>query len=171
LVLAACPVQAKLKQYLHEQAGFKVSIPADWIKVSEDPTGYVFHGSSRQVVVVGMVELDITSEGLVNLTSEQFSELLETSTEQVLQSYCRDTKIANDSTYEQGATTWANLPGYYFKTIGYDDSTSINVAVDIVAAIDEKGSLYMILVQVPVAEYPAIKATLDTMIASFRLIR
>jgi len=160
------------KEYIHTQAGLKITAPAGWRKVSEDHEMYEFRSGDLKLVEVGSFYLEIPSEDLHNLSNEDFHYMLMESTLEGLDGYCIEARIKDYKIEDQGETEWGGEYAYRVRASGYSAEALDQMVVDIIATVHkEESRMYMFASQIVESDYAKTKADIESMITSFKIIQ
>lgn len=167
-----CGGDSEPKEYIHTQAGFKITAPAGWRKVSEDREMYEFRSGDLKLVEVGSFYLEIPPEDLYSLSNEDFGNMLMESTLEGLDGYCIEARIKDYKIEEQSDTRWGGALAYRVRASGYSTEALDHMVVDIIAMVHEEESrMYMFASQIVENDYAKTKVDIESMIASFKLIQ
>ncbi len=172
LLSIKCGSDSEPKEYIHTQAGFKITAPAGWRKVSEDREMYEFRSGDLKLVEVGSFYLEIPPEDLYSLSNEDFRNMLMESTLEGLDGYCIEARIKDYKIEDQSKTEWGGEYAYRVRACGYSSEALEQMVVDIIAMVhEEKSRMYMFASQIVESDYTKTKADIEAMIASFKPIQ
>lgn len=165
-----CGGPSEPKEYIHTQAGFKITTPAGWKKTSEDHEIYEFRSGDYKLVEVGGFDLPVPPEDLFSLPTDEFVSLLRESTLDGLDGYCLDARIRDYWVGDERETVWGDRIAYRVQAKGYSTEALTSMVIDIIAIVhEEKSRIYMFASQIKESIYPQTKKVLELMIASFQL--
>jgi len=172
LLSISCGGDSEPKEYIHTQAGFKITAPAGWQKVSEDHEMYEFRSGDLKLIEVGSFYLEIPSEDLYNLSNENIHYMLMKSTLEGLDGYCLEARIKDYKIEDQSETEWGGEYAYRVRARGYSADALDQMVVDIISMVHkEESRMYMFASQIVESEYRKTKPDIETMITSFTIIQ
>jgi hypothetical protein len=167
-----CGGPSQAMEYTHLRAGFKITIPAGWAKISEDSEMFEFRSGDFKLIEVGGFDLELTRDELAGITDAEVAEWIEESTHEGLEGYCDEARIVGYTIQKEGPITWGGLPAYSVQIQGYSEEADKTMIVDLIAAMStETGFMYMFASQVAESMYLDVKTGLDTAIKSFQIVR
>jgi hypothetical protein len=159
------------KEYVHGQAGFKITLPGGWSKTSEDNELFEFRAGNTRLIEVASFDFEVSREEMASLTEQDITDFLTDFSGDGITEYCAEANIRDHSTIEKSMTTWDGNPAYRLKARGYSGEIDASVIVDIIIMIDKsKARGYLFAAQIAESEYEKIKADIESAIASFRSI-
>ncbi len=159
------------REYVHASKGFKITMPGNWQKESEDGDMFEFRWGSLRLVEVGGFDLPVEKEDLFDLDEDEFRALLMESTLQGLDGYCEEAKIQNFVIKEQYETIWSDEMAYRVQVSGYSNEALTTVVVDMLAIVKrEQGRMYMFASQIEEKAYSELKMSIEGMIQSFKIL-
>lgn len=166
-----CGAPSEPKEYIHARAGFKITAPAGWKKISEDFEMFEFRSGDYKLIEVGGFDLGIPPDDFYNLTDDEFFELLRESTREGLDGYCIEATIRDYTISDARETVWGDRIAYRVQAKGYSTEAMASMVVDIIAIVyEEKSRMYMFASQIDEKAYQETKKYLELMIASFQII-
>ena len=167
-----CGGPSEATEYTHGRAGFKITIPAGWAKISEDNEMFEFRSGDYKLIEVGGFDLELTRDELTGITDVEVAEWIEESTHEGLAGYCDEARIVGYTIQEEGPMTWGGLPAYSVRIRGYSEEADKTMIVDLIAAMSiETGFMYMFASQIAEDMYQDIKNGLYASIKSFQLVQ
>jgi hypothetical protein len=171
LLIVHCGEPTAPREYVHTQAGFKITVPQGWRKTAEDKDMYEFRSGDRKLIEVGSFPMDVTTEEFGLLSDEDFFDMLKESAVGGLDAYCNEAHITGYRMTDQRETVWAGIGGFRMQVRGTSTQAMVPVVVDLVIIIFEaKSRMFMFISQIEESVYPSIKSDLESMITSFQLI-
>ncbi len=157
--------------YTHQIAGFKITAPAGWKKMSEDSEMYEFRMGNFKLIEVGGFDLELTADELAEITIAEIAEMVAEATLSGLEGYCEEATIEEWSLDSEGETTWGGVPGYRVKATGHSEEAGKKMVVDLIGIFSIKnGYMYMFASQIETGAYNKTKPELEACISSFALI-
>lgn len=172
LILSHCGGPSEATEYAHRGAGFKITIPAGWVKISEDNEMFEFRSGDYKLIEVGGFDLGLTRDELTGITDAEVAEWIEESTLEGLEGYCDEARIVGYTIQKEGPMTWGGLPAYGVQIRGYSEEADETMIVDLFAAMSvNTGYMYMFASQIADHMYQDVKTGLDASIKSFELVQ
>ncbi|UCC12194.1 MAG: hypothetical protein JSW02_01265 [candidate division WOR-3 bacterium] len=169
-LLLHCGGPSEAMEYTHSRAGFKITIPAGWTKISEDNEMFEFRSGDLKLIEVGGFDLELTMDELSGITDAEVAEWIEESTHEGLEGYCDEARIVGYTIQKEGPMTWGGLPAYSVQIRGYSEEADKTMIVDLIAAMSiETGYMYMFASQIAESMYQDVRSGLDAAITSFKL--
>jgi hypothetical protein len=163
--------ESEPKEYVHTAAGFKITAPGGWSKISEDNEMYEFRSGVRKLIEVGGFDLGIAPSDLYALTYAEFNTMLKELVLEGLDGYCEEAMIADYKATDLYGLEWGGESAFRVQATGYSKHTEADMVVDILAMIHRETSrMYMFAVQIEEGMYQNTKQDIELMIASFRLL-
>ncbi|KPJ72142.1 hypothetical protein AMJ52_07280 [candidate division TA06 bacterium DG_78] len=163
--------ESEPKEYMHSRAGFKITAPGGWSKMSEDNEMYEFRSGSRKLIEVGGFDLGIPPTDLYALTYAEFNTMLKESVLEGLDGYCEEAMIANYKTTDLYGLEWGGESAFRVQATGYSKNAEADMVVDILAIVHKETSrMYMFAAQIEEGMYDDAKQDIELMIASFQLL-
>jgi hypothetical protein len=159
--------------YNHEKAGFRITVPAGWAKMSEDDEMYEFRSGDYKLIEVVGFDLELTEEDIQDLTDSEYQDMVRKAAIDGLEGYCEEAEITDYRIQQQYETTWGGHDAYRMKASGYSEAAEKSMVVDLLASfVMKKNHLfaYLLASQIAQDEYDATKSSLEACFASFRLI-
>jgi hypothetical protein len=173
LIIVACSGGAPSEPvvYTHQKAGFKITAPAGWKKMSEDSEMYEFRMGNFKLIEVGGFDLEFTAEELADITITDIADIVKEATMGGLEGYCEEATIDNWNLDNEAETTWGGVPGYRVKARGYSEEADKDMIVDLIGIFNVKnGYMYMFASQIETGVYDKTKPELEACIASFAFL-
>jgi hypothetical protein len=163
--------ESEPKEYVHAAAGFKITAPGGWSKMSEDNEMYEFRSGSRKLIEVGGFDLGIAPSDLYALTYAEYNTLLKESVLEGLDGYCEEAMIANYEATDLYGLEWGGESAFRVQATGYSKHAEADMVVDILAMVHRETSrMYMFAAQIEEDMYQTTKQDIELMIASFQLL-
>lgn len=163
--------ESEPKEYTHTSAGFKITAPGGWSKISEDNEMYEFRAGSRRLIEVGGFDLGIPPEDLYALTYAEFNTMLKESVLEGLDGYCEEAMIADYEAKDLYGLEWGGESAFRVQATGYSKNAEVDMVVDILAMVHKETSrMYMFAAQIEEGMYDDAKQDIELTIASFRLL-
>jgi hypothetical protein len=163
--------ESEPKEYVHSRAGFKITAPGGWSKISEDSDMFEFRSGARRLIEVGGFDLGIAPSDLYALTYVEFNELLKESVLEGLDGYCEEAMIANYETTDLYGTDWGGESAFRVQATGYSEHAEADMIIDLLAMVHRESSrMYMFAAQIEEEMYQNTKQDIELMIASFQLL-
>jgi hypothetical protein len=172
MVYLHCGGPSEATEYIHQGARFKITIPAGWVKISEDNEMYEFRSGDYKLIEVGGFDLELTRDELTGITDAEVADWIEESTLEGLEGYCDEARIVGYTIQKEGPMTWGGLPAYGVQISGYSEEAEQTMIVDLIAAMStETGYMYMFASQIAENMYQDTQTGLDVAIKSFQLVQ
>lgn len=170
-IIACGGAPAEPVVYTHQNAGFKITVPGGWKKMSEDPEMYEFRMGNFKLIEVGGFDLEFTPEELADITVEDIADIVKEATMSGLEGYCEEATIEDWTIDQEGETTWGGIPGYRAQVKGYSEEADKDMVVDLIGIFNIKnGFMYMFASQIETGAYDKTRPELEACISSFALI-
>jgi hypothetical protein len=160
-------------EYVHEKAGFKITIPAGWTKMSEDSEMYEFRSGNYKLIEVIGFDLELAQQDIADLTDSEFKNMVRQSALDGLEGYCDEAEIQDYVVEKQRETTWGGYDAYRVKAVGFSNAADKKMVVDLIASFvmrDNRLYAYLYASQISEDVYKDIEDSIETTIASFQII-
>jgi hypothetical protein len=163
--------ESEPKEYVHTAAGFKITAPGGWSKISEDNEMYEFRSGNRKLIEVGGFDLGIAPTDLYALTYAEFNTMIKEAVLEGLDGYCEEAMIANYEAKDLYGLEWGGESAFRVQATGYSKHAEVDMVVDILAMVHKESScMYMFAAQIEEGTYPDTKQDIELMITSFQLL-